>query len=619
VKRRTGDYNLAQDTAGQRGIPQGDSTIKPGVSVELVRPDFDAADSLIFRLLPCLTDEWTSLDQARWMPYRYGGGVNEFTDWSRSFPAAKGFGIGKDRQTMLLYSRAQARNAADFDRNALPYILMYNWAHDAAKKRRLPNQDWRDLVDGRDKYLGSLTELYYMQALLYKRGSEIFVKGGSPPKGAAPGDLPQIVQLTKSAGEKLLRMFNEALIESPNLPENHIDYWERSMVYGDPVHPKWGRFIRVVNPKKGGGTDVDIGESQNWNQRAERNDRRSGGGDDGFRGYDVAIDAQLTMDGRVYPAVSPQIPVAVAQRLKATAVFWDEVIHVPSVEEQCLILAKAFRQAAEFVRRAWADHPEYLSAEVETILTNASMHQVLHWTGERQQEQWNAPQQPGGWEVPMQGRGAPSAALPDDGYGGGYDAPPAATNGHYEEDPGYGTAEGYDDTASEQYVEGAAEGEAPFEGEVVAYEDDPNAVYDADPNAAYDDGTQAVADDGGYYEDADPAVYDASGPPDEQYAEAPVDAEPAESSVVEVALDDYEDFQDYAAAPEAAPDTAGLAADEEQFGAAFAAADQRSAPRQAAAKAAPKKTATAAPAQGGKAPAKKAPAKKAPGPQRRSQ
>src|SRR5690606_7386487 len=146
----------------------------------------------------------------------------------------------------------------------------------------------------------------------------------------------------------------------------------------DPVHPKYGRFIRLQNPDKGatGGMSGDLDE---WDPSGGD----SFGGDDrnsrGFgKGYVGTIDNVFVSSNQA-TKITPQIKPADLKILKPRIVFWDQVLRVLTVEEQCLTLAKALRGAKDLLQRAWADHPEYLSADVRKIFAGSK--QVFVWAG----------------------------------------------------------------------------------------------------------------------------------------------------------------------------------------------------------------------------------------------
>ena len=165
VKRRRGEYKYADDSGGYSGVPPGDLTIMPGADIELVRPQWESLDTLIFRPLPCLTDT-DDIADAKYMPYRDSPEKDQFGDWIRNYPAVKSFGFGKDRYSFLMYDRHAAREDPNFERSQLPYILIHDWATKLFKDRAAPSVKWNDLTDGRDKILTLPTSLFFIQAII---------------------------------------------------------------------------------------------------------------------------------------------------------------------------------------------------------------------------------------------------------------------------------------------------------------------------------------------------------------------------------------------------------------------------------------------------------------------
>lgn len=371
-QRRRGDYDYAQHGKTRTGSIPGDLTIKPAFEnkVQIVRPDFDHGDSLIFRPLPCLDDTDENQANCKWSSYRRSIDPFQFSDFMRAYPATKYVGTTDDRFTFLLYDKARAQQEG-YDKKQNPYILLYNTIANAKKKRTLPNMDWLQLLEGKDSFLGRPTTLYFLQGLIFKRGEEMYVGGGRSPRGAGVQDKAQIIQLSSSAGQALERMMNEVNADFTGNPE----HWENSMIHGDIVAPKFGRFIRVQNPKKlQGQANTSLEGLDSWQMGGDAHEQQSSSGGDNFRGYTVSVDDVFISGGR-RTKLKPRLTPEQSKALKSTIQWWDEILYVPETDELCLIIAKALRAASAAIEFAWQDHPDYLTGDVQKVLANAT--QVL--------------------------------------------------------------------------------------------------------------------------------------------------------------------------------------------------------------------------------------------------
>ena len=570
-----------------RGRYEDDLTIKPGVKVELVRPKFQGVtDSLIVRPLPCLDDE----DESRYLPYRYSQEAGDITDWIRNYPAAKYVGIGENRYTFLLYDPTDET----YEKRNNPYNILYWSIYNAVKKdHTAPHISWNALIEG-PRYLPRETTLYFLQGLVFVQGDTLYIGGGKVPKGSRPGDPPQVVQLPLSAGRMLYNLLDEVNEEFDG-PEER---WEFSMRYGDPVHPKFGRFIRVFPKGKdpaGGEALTDLGGD--WADQALAASSARGGwkkDDDSGGGYAVSLDKKLLIKGRE-TSISAQLNPKLAERLKSTIVWWDEILHIPSDEEQCVIIAKAFRSARSVLEWGWADHPEFFSDEVKKILANAkqSFGAAVPGSEDRDRqhqdlEDW-ADTALGGSGPGKETGGSVATLAPEDDYGD-YD-----DYGEEVEDEGVEDTE-YDETAEAGYEESADD---------LEYGDDVEETGEYEDVDEYADATE-------YEEDPVAAEYeygdDGEDYDDTEYDEGTEASGESESGLDEGGDDEHEDVgssdeeEGIAFSEDGALDLEGGVTDEEE--AMMARAEEQARRRSEAKRKAAKKATK-------KAPAKKAPAKKA--------
>lgn len=494
-QRRRGDYDYAQDGKTRTGSLPGDLTIKPSMEskVQVVRPDFDHGDSLIFRPLPCLEDTDENQANCKWSSYRRSIDPFQFSDFMRSYPATKYVGTTDDRFTFLLYDKARARQEG-YDKKQNPYILLYNTIANAKKKRTLPNMDWLQLLEGKDSFLGRPTNLYFLQGLIFKRGEEMYVGGGRSPRGAGAQDKPQIIQLSSSAGQALERMMNEVNADFTGNPE----HWENSMIHGDVVAPKFGRFIRVQNPKKlQGQANTNLEGLDSWQMGGDAHEQQ-GSIDDNFRGYTVSVDDVFISGGR-RTKLKPKLTPEQSKALKSTIQWWDEILYVPETDELCLIIAKALRAASAAIEFAWQDHPDYLTGDVQKVLANATQVLVAGPVGTGQDLEFDE----------MANRGRQSGVVPTEEEA----VKVGADDGSY--------SEGYDE--SDEY----GEDEAGAEAEVGESEPEP----EPDPEGEVEPDEQTWAELGG--------LVDSGGDPDHALEKSMEEA----CGVYEIVSNDYAKWQ----------------------------------------------------------------------------
>ena len=348
-----------------------DHTINPNcpLQVELARPNwFEGA--LVFRPYPALLpSDPTKLD-----PYRITTELNEMSDFVRNYPAV--WKIGKEQKfTYLICDPAIEADAPSVEA-ADPYAILWDATHKAADSNRdFTQPTWIRLIKGKagsSAIMPAVTTLTYFQGAVYQLGKKLYFgkdkqTGNSrSPRGWGAKDRPQLIQLKGQCGTKLIAMFNEKNTEWTGKSKD----WANSMLYGNVVSPKTGRFIRVFNEKVNAaeevGDDVDVAVG------AASGDSRSGGGggDDFDKGYTVSIDKTLVVNGKVtsrLPALSEDALSMVMDRL----FMFDEVLWIPSVEEKCLMIARALAPYAKVLRHGWKEHEEFFTADVEKVLRAA--------------------------------------------------------------------------------------------------------------------------------------------------------------------------------------------------------------------------------------------------------
>jgi hypothetical protein len=351
---------------GDSRIPRDDLTINERLcAVTMIRPNFDKGP-LYFRPWPALSYEDP---QNTLSPGRIGLAPRAQSHWIVRMPAAKYVGLNDpscDRSTFLLYRPGdkEAKNNNPFR------ILSYGAkdAHDAGKfgSGRAWNSEWNRLLQGskgKGAELGRPTALWFVQGAVYANGDKDYLESRSEPYGSGPKDDLVVLQLPTSAGGALMDLLD---IEKKKTPAGAEENPSLAFYYGDAV----GRFdpekftcgpglvIVVFNPKK-----TRITEDSSFDGKLKD-----------VQGYEVAIQPDyVDSNDDIY---NPELSGQALQTVFDHWQFWEDdpdsgeqgLLRFPCIEEQCLLIAKGFRPVSQLLHFAWADHPEFFTDEVNSVI-----------------------------------------------------------------------------------------------------------------------------------------------------------------------------------------------------------------------------------------------------------
>ena len=109
-----GDFDYDGDTASTGGGLSG--FYQPGVSVQVVKPQWKGTTPMVFRLLPAIDPE----DCSTLLPGRKSAQPGHFSQWVYLAEAANYVGIGDNKQSFLLFDSRWGRER-NYDRNSNPY------------------------------------------------------------------------------------------------------------------------------------------------------------------------------------------------------------------------------------------------------------------------------------------------------------------------------------------------------------------------------------------------------------------------------------------------------------------------------------------------------------------
>lgn len=355
---RFSDYSKPQSKA-----PKDDRTLnRKGPQVEIVRPKWNGAAPMTFRPLPMFCAENPELFD----PTRLTTDEYDFSDFMRSIPAVKYVGIDQ-KFTFLTYDPRRVYDSNYNPRTDNPYHVLYNAVMDAVKKtgeaivngRDVMTGKWSPLVnDGPSKAFNAPSKLYFLQGVIFESDGELYIKGGSAPKGLRDGDLPQIIELTKSAGDKIARKLN--MISNTYNGDNEVEYQAEMYAYGDVVDLANGMYFTLFNPDKHNNV-VDLHEDF---------DEDANDSDGGYVSWGVGINPTFEyMVKRAPVSLGPDISQYAAQ-ISNSLVSWDDILYFPPDEEICLWMAQAFRSQPGLLEFGWQDNPAFFTDEVQGILAN---------------------------------------------------------------------------------------------------------------------------------------------------------------------------------------------------------------------------------------------------------
>lgn len=353
IRPRMRDYSYQEHGRVSSGIPADDKTVKPGAQVEIIRPSFDGS-RLVFRPLPCFYDE----DKRQLEPCRLNLSYGGMSDWVRTYQVARY--VGHDAKfTFIVY-----RPARGYDRMTNPYLILQR-----AISQAVYNNDasaelvWNSMITGKTKKLARPGDVTFIQAFVFEHRKKVYLGGELSPRGTGKSDMTPVVQLPPSVTGRFQEIANEVKKGYRGDPTDA----EAGMVYGDLVSPKYGRFLSVYNSEEAatGTIPDDVGtEELSWDAGGSNDANKKNAG--GAKGYDLEVldkYAPPRARGFIGPSLADKVDV-----IRNRVQFWDDILHFPSHEEICVMMAQAFKSYPKMLQFGWSDYPEFFSSEVQGIL-----------------------------------------------------------------------------------------------------------------------------------------------------------------------------------------------------------------------------------------------------------
>lgn len=353
-------------------IPPGNYILNEGsTKLNLVRPEYEKPP-LIVRPFPALD---YAEPGAKFQLGRQAPEEGAYTDWFVRVPTADYVGLTKeDKKTFVLYSPTDKE-----DRAGNPYVIFYyacTAAFDAGKFGCGQSWlgEWNRLIDiakagNRDsKGIKKPSAKYLMQGAVYANGEKTYVNAKrARPLGLADGDELPVICVSEQAGRGMIGLLDQRK-EEYDASNEALDP-SVGFVWGDPVGKflpgkrlitNGGVFLTVFHPKY---TKI-TGEHSSWDGTIPES---------GFQGYEVALAKALDINGQT---LTPRIDeLGVGTLFEKLQFWWDDpvsgekgLVRIAPVEQQALWVAQAFRAIPQLLLFAWAEHDEFMTAEVKGVL-----------------------------------------------------------------------------------------------------------------------------------------------------------------------------------------------------------------------------------------------------------
>ena len=373
-------FDFGKNSRPKTGAPQDDRTLNPdGPRCDLVRPAWNGSTGTVVRLHPCLD---INIEDADVFAH---GRVDcrdwQMSDWIRGYRAVKYVGI--DQKVTFLLMDPEKEQAGEHVWTNNPYKILNDAVHQAlkAESAMLGNRDvmarsWPNLVnkDSKKKAFNATTWLYFAQCSIYQHNGTVYVKDGIPPRGLRDDDITQILELSKSGGEELITAL-DSRHEDFNGDAEDFDQF----IYPNPVDLASGPFITIYNPDKHKAVEVVMGaaedtieesdgpEEEEYDESKDRARKKKGGSKE-MIGWKIHIEDQFLYSNDKKIRRGKVDLTKWESTLRDRLVWWDNVLWVPSFEEQAKMLAAAFRSCPDLLYYGWKDNEEFFTDEVKGIL-----------------------------------------------------------------------------------------------------------------------------------------------------------------------------------------------------------------------------------------------------------
>lgn len=367
----------AHSKENRSSAPPDDRTLDPRCAMpfQLVRAQYNKGP-LVFRPLPSRDYDNTN----NLSPGRESAAQRHYSHFMFPVPAAKYFGADdQNKFTFLLHVPGDVER-----RRNEPYTNFY-WACYKAHKEgvfaggRSWDARWNQLMVGSAGKGAAITRpirLNFMQGFVYANGEDEFIGGEREfARGEDPSEPLCVLQLPQSA-DSLFHMWDTPAESFEGNPD--VDF-SAPYLFGDPVGTfdpesrtvRGGYFVCCFNPKV---TKLQTRQTNptspwlamSWNGQIDPKK---------VTGYEFAISRGLAIGGK---KIKPSLDNRQVERVVKSSFFWTPsgnnagILHFPSNEEKCVMMAQAFKSVPRLLEFAWFDRSEYMTADVRKILGGAT-------------------------------------------------------------------------------------------------------------------------------------------------------------------------------------------------------------------------------------------------------
>jgi len=388
---------------GGQGLMRGDYSINPGVKgVRLERPRvYENGGKTVFRVWNMLDpeDPGGALLNGRLSAFDLAGlgGMSisepamcvQMAGISKETSNGKLLGNSEEEKFSYVIARSKSSTYDGVGFWDLPYPKLFVTAKKAMEAGEFGhggawNPKWNALRAGKFYDLPGFKQNFYLVCSLlengqglnlvrerkeYKRdGKEVVdeIQREGIPLGDKPDDPLMVLQLSVSAGQNLLKM---ACVEKENYSGDPDVDPSCLFKYGDPCGKfdaasqkvKGGLFFTIYNPDK-----VEIKKHTSY----------TGPSSSPIVPYECAVNNKHLGPNGV---ISASLTAAQVDNIFNKHLFlWKDsdedpedsfILHEPTIEQRCELIAKGFRQVPQLVEFCWMSHPEYLEFDsVQAIL-----------------------------------------------------------------------------------------------------------------------------------------------------------------------------------------------------------------------------------------------------------
>lgn len=287
------------------------------------------------------------------LDYRYSTDDFDMSDWIRCCTTANYVGVDK-RETFVLFDPRDG----SYDINSNPYQILQSklFAGKKSGDSRLDLSDLNKRLESKmDNPLSRPARSAFFFAGVYQANTKnVFVGPGKLAKGLGPEDQSTMVHISGTAVDNLFKILNERTEAYKNVVSEDPAVIAKAMVAGDPVRLKHGRFLVFCDP------DEELALLPEGVQQRPAPPRLANAQ---AKPYHVEVLKEIRLRGNRKASLEGHESL-VWQR----ALPFDSVLHFPSHDEICFIVAQLFQSKRDWLEYAWADHPDFFTSEVKGVL-----------------------------------------------------------------------------------------------------------------------------------------------------------------------------------------------------------------------------------------------------------